>query len=333
MTPTTHSGKKAWHSLLRSWSSELVARMERATTVLQDCHRAEEAHYREMIFREALRRLIPDKYTVSTGFICGWDEYGKSPQMDILIWDRTQHRPLLEENEFVLLAPDAVQAIIEVKTTLTRESLKKALSQIHLHRHRSWRLAPGAPAPDGWKQQVPDIPFRGILALRHDLPKVRPGPIAACFDELTEYYRTQYGEHALKVITEHGHALKWFNLVDAVCVVDGIEIEQAHLVANHGGATLPGFVSYDLDLDGGSMAFAKFCISLLLSLTRNLPGSGTLEHEVQHEPFPFSQPGICLLFGIGDGVELNLPGRTVPPKTLWRAKPPLWNHAGPEDTP
>jgi hypothetical protein len=63
---------------------------------------------------------------VSTGFVYRWGDE-PSRQLDILIWEPQRHTALLEEGEFVILTPDTVSAIIEVKSSLTAFDFRKAL--------------------------------------------------------------------------------------------------------------------------------------------------------------------------------------------------------------
>ncbi|OJA44971.1 hypothetical protein BGV66_19855 [Burkholderia ubonensis] len=62
---------------------------------------------------------------MATGFIYGCDR-----QIDVVIYDRIDYAPIFREGDLVVVPPEAVRAVIEVKTNLTLEQLRKSLEQI-----------------------------------------------------------------------------------------------------------------------------------------------------------------------------------------------------------
>jgi hypothetical protein len=103
-------------------------------------------NYREYILREMLRKYIPKKFSVSTGFIEGIPK-----QIDIIIYDSQNHTPTFIEGELAVVKKESVRAIIEVKTDLITAKLKEGLDFFY-----------DISYPGIFK---PDLPiFRGVFA-------------------------------------------------------------------------------------------------------------------------------------------------------------------------
>jgi hypothetical protein len=63
---------------------------------------------------------------VATGFLFGYER-----QLDILVYDRVDSAPLFREGDLVVVAGDAVRAVIEVKSKLNHTLLREALGVLH----------------------------------------------------------------------------------------------------------------------------------------------------------------------------------------------------------
>lgn len=103
----------------------------------------------EVMIRDLLRRCLTSKYSVDKGFIFGRRMKDgtevHSPEIDVLVHDSHRYRPIYRLDDFVIVQPEAVIAIIQVKRTLTSLTLKKAIENLvdakfHL---RDCRLAGG----------------------------------------------------------------------------------------------------------------------------------------------------------------------------------------------
>lgn len=88
----------------------------------------------EVLLRDFLRRNLPSTFSVDKGFIYGRREVeGVSkhcPEIDILIHDTSLYRPAFRLEDFVIVQPEAVRGIIQVKRTLTSGQLKSAVENI-----------------------------------------------------------------------------------------------------------------------------------------------------------------------------------------------------------
>lgn len=114
-------------------------------------HSTSEGDYCEVLLKELLRRTIPRRFSIDTGFVHGvtlpsidTNSEGTfcTPQLDIIIHDVTDFPPLFRSEDFVIVMPDAVRAVIEVKKTLTHSSLNEAASNLTLTRSLLRRWSP-----------------------------------------------------------------------------------------------------------------------------------------------------------------------------------------------
>jgi hypothetical protein len=104
-------------------ADELLSYSERIRHLVR--HTSSVGTYRENLLQSLLRKHLPERYHVATGFI-----YGCERQIDVIIYDRIDYAPIFREGDLVVVPPEAVRAIIEVKTNLTLEQLRKSLEQI-----------------------------------------------------------------------------------------------------------------------------------------------------------------------------------------------------------
>jgi len=109
---------------LSSIIDELSSKSERVGLIIK--HHQTTGNYREQLLISVLKKYVPKKYHVATGFIDG-----RTKQIDIIIYDQQNYIPLFRENDLVVVKPDSVRAVIEVKTTLNSDSLWEALEGIH----------------------------------------------------------------------------------------------------------------------------------------------------------------------------------------------------------
>lgn len=118
-----------------------ASRIDLLAKVLRDAHFPSLGTYKERLLAETIRRYLPGSVEVGTGFVLfpcedtsppggekNDERHNKSAftlsrQCDILIFDSTSFPPVFRDGDFVVLRPEAVKAVIEVKGAL---SLKEA---------------------------------------------------------------------------------------------------------------------------------------------------------------------------------------------------------------
>lgn len=111
----------------KSISHELISIKDRVRYIIGGQHWGEEGRYKEVILMDVLRKHLPKTVSVGTGFIMG--ENALSSQIDIIIY-RNDFPLLFQQADFVIVPPEAVLGIIEVKssadnTTKINEAIDK----------------------------------------------------------------------------------------------------------------------------------------------------------------------------------------------------------------
>lgn len=212
---TQHDDLSFWHHL-----GELaIAESNGVTSLLRGAHRPTEGAIRESIVRRFLRRALPSRYGVSTGFV-RWHGL-MSRQLDVLVWDRHSHAPIYEDGDLVVVEPAACVAVAEVKTTLTRTTLGQALDVLHFP---AWENSPNLPVRS---------PIRAVFAFR--APRQSTKSVAF---GLAEFYRRALATRGhrlcmrarpparIRMAADPIHRIgdferpRFVELVDVVCVID-----------------------------------------------------------------------------------------------------------------
>lgn len=93
-------------------------------------HNGASGNYHEEILRVVLRNFLTKRYSVKTGFIYK-DESRVSNQLDIMVIDEMCPAAyIFQEGDFAIVMPQAIVAVIEVKTTLDVTECETALENI-----------------------------------------------------------------------------------------------------------------------------------------------------------------------------------------------------------
>ncbi len=85
-----------------------------------------EGNYRESLIRSYLKEILPQPSAIGTGFIVN-EHNLSSKQIDIIIYD-PRIAPLFKLDELVVVVPEAVYGIIEVKTTHRKSNYSEELN-------------------------------------------------------------------------------------------------------------------------------------------------------------------------------------------------------------
>lgn len=107
-----------------SLAEEISIKSEKIALLIS--HGQTVGNYRELILRELLKKYVPKKISIATGFI---EDISK--QIDILIYDSQNHSPVFIEGELVVVLREAVKVIIEVKSNLDTKTLKETLQDTY----------------------------------------------------------------------------------------------------------------------------------------------------------------------------------------------------------
>jgi|GEM_PF-416316 len=130
----------------KSVARELASTRDRVRNLIGSRHWLTDGEHKEVVLRKVLRNHVPENTRVGKGFV--FLGSNTSTQMDVLLSDRS--RPtLFKEEDLTIVTPDAVQGIIEVKTSIdSKSSLAKIITKLcdnaeiirgqHRHRSSSW---------------------------------------------------------------------------------------------------------------------------------------------------------------------------------------------------
>lgn len=114
-------------SLLRSLSADVERNLSDARELIG--HEGEKGGASEEVWRRLLRKHLPLRYQVDTGFIVD-SRNNFSEQVDIVIFDR-QYSPLVFELGARRIFPaESVYAVLEVKQTINLENIRYARNKV-----------------------------------------------------------------------------------------------------------------------------------------------------------------------------------------------------------
>lgn len=126
MTETPHRDPD-FRSFHKSIVSEMDAMKDRVRHLIQDNHWLTDGEFKETVLRSVIRRHLPDSLIIGRGFIVGRNRV--STQIDVLVVDGGAP-VLFREGDLLIVTPDAVRAVIEVKTRLQPQVLQDALGKL-----------------------------------------------------------------------------------------------------------------------------------------------------------------------------------------------------------
>lgn len=112
----------------KSFANEIAGKFRRLQSLIG--HPGVSGNYHEEIIRSVLRNFLSKRFSVKTGFIYkGPGEVSR--QIDIMIIDENCPAAyIFQEEDFAIVMPNAVVAVIEVKTQLNKDSFKLAIENI-----------------------------------------------------------------------------------------------------------------------------------------------------------------------------------------------------------
>jgi hypothetical protein len=129
----------------------------------------------EILLRDFLRKQLPQWMSVDKGYIYGRVPRGKGsthcPEIDILIHNGTKYPPIFRLEDFVIVEPEAVLGIIQVKRSFTKvadsDPLDKGLKQVidakqHLFDMRFQQRPPNAVPLN--MRDLTGLPFSALVS-------------------------------------------------------------------------------------------------------------------------------------------------------------------------
>jgi hypothetical protein len=123
--PTDDAEDRVGSGFYGGLAAELAAQLRRLHSFTK--HRGASGYYHEEILRNVLRSFLGSRYSLRTGFVY-FDANNVSRQGDILIVDEFGSCPYLyRHGDFAIVDPRALACVIEVKTTLTKQTFADAV--------------------------------------------------------------------------------------------------------------------------------------------------------------------------------------------------------------
>jgi hypothetical protein len=126
----------------------LASKVDVLAKILGDAHAPSLGRYKERLLSEAIASYIPRRYEVATGFVLfpherqfrgdrppafdhlNVSDFTPSLQCDIVVFDASQYPPVFRDGEFVVVRPESVRAVVEVKGSLSHQSASEAISNM-----------------------------------------------------------------------------------------------------------------------------------------------------------------------------------------------------------
>lgn len=221
----------------KSTVTELLAVKDRVRNLIN--HWPEEGRHHEAVLKNIVKRFLPDQFEIGTGFVVKPTQdrqiHRSSRQIDLIIYN-TAHPVLFKEGDFVILTPDAVYAIVEVKANLSNHDLTKVLQIANengqfVYKHKvDYPFFNGIFSFDGWRRGPSRDSIEkaiknsiGEMDIDPNLNHFRVNHIA--FNENLFYKFWQQEEHPHKMYEINYLSFAFFisNLIDAVSVNSVIE--------------------------------------------------------------------------------------------------------------
>lgn len=133
-----------------------ASRIDLLAQVIQDAHYPTLGAYKERLLSETIRNYLPKSVEVGTGFVLFPHEdvappgghanhdhlnqsaFTVSRQCDILVFDSSSFPPVFRDGDFVVLRPESVRAVIEVKGSLTIPEARAVVNSF-VDFGRKWR--------------------------------------------------------------------------------------------------------------------------------------------------------------------------------------------------
>ncbi|MFD1863057.1 DUF6602 domain-containing protein [Planococcus chinensis] len=112
----------------KSIAREFNATKDRIRNLIGSAHWGEEGRYKEIILMNFLKRFLPTTIAVGTGFIKSNEKL--SSQIDIIIYNPSI-AGYFKENDFVIVHPESVYGVIEVKSNPNSYKISEAIDKLN----------------------------------------------------------------------------------------------------------------------------------------------------------------------------------------------------------
>lgn len=176
LPPMTRSGA-SWHDLLISWSDEFASQASRVRHLIGDAHWLSDGEHKETLIRAIFRSKLPDRLSVSQGFVLDPNTAACSPQCDILLLDTHLAAPFFSFGGLTVSSPESCIGVVEVKSTFRSSVLRDAIESVC--------------ATDGIvRTRVPNVKFwKGVMFADWPRSRTHETVIGSIVEVLKECFR------------------------------------------------------------------------------------------------------------------------------------------------
>lgn len=134
-----------------------ASRINLLAQIIKDAHEPSLGAYKERLLMNVISQFIPRKYDVGTGFVLfpherqfsgkvpeGYDVLNRSDhivsrQCDIIVYDSNEFPVIFKDGDFVVVRPESVRSIIEVKGSLDSTEIDSFMSHF-IDFGRKWKI-------------------------------------------------------------------------------------------------------------------------------------------------------------------------------------------------
>lgn len=111
-----------------SFADEIMSKFRRLSNLVK--HNTTSGDYHEEILRTVLRNFLSKRFSVKKGFIYSGHEQ-VSKQIDLMVIDENSPMAyVFQEGDFAIVIPEAVVAVMEIKTVIQKDDFVEALENI-----------------------------------------------------------------------------------------------------------------------------------------------------------------------------------------------------------
>ena len=111
----------------KSITVELEALKNRVRNFIGDVHWLTDGEWKEGVLQAIIARHLPASVSIGRGFVRTVG--GVTTQCDLLLY-RTDRPVLFRDGDLVILTPDALLGVVEVKTSLDKNEFTKAVAKL-----------------------------------------------------------------------------------------------------------------------------------------------------------------------------------------------------------
>lgn len=122
--------------------------IDRLAQIIGDAHEPSLGAYKERLLMKTIKDFLPKRYEVGTGFVifpgqrtlevvksCDVDlinlhSHTVSRQIDILVYDSSNYPPVFKDDDFVIVRPESVRSVIEVKGALDGNQINSFMDSL-----------------------------------------------------------------------------------------------------------------------------------------------------------------------------------------------------------